>query len=436
MTRRLLCAFLTGALALAGCGRDEPTGVGGQLIPGGALRSFEFELDALQFLSSDTTFSGYIRTSAAGFQLVAHDFAGLDAHTLLHFVMPTAVSVRDSAGNLQTDTLPALADGTLVVHFDTAASRVPDATVLAVYPMTEHWDRTTATWTLRVDSLDRSVPWTTPGGTHGPLLDTASVLASAPDSAVFAIDSATVQTLADTTNHAIGLLLAALTPDVRLRATSYSLTVNAHPSLRTDTVVTATAVTTATFIYTPPPPASGDLRVGGVPTWRSFLELQRSIRSLVLPCPDATPGCTVSLKDATINYAALLLQPVVTPDAYRPTQKMQLYARPAETSPLIPLSRSPLGSVVGVVLDTIAPSRFQEGTTGGRVEMPITPFITSLVADTTATGSTTAPPNVLALLPPIEGGNFGFASFASLASGAKAPMLRLVVTVATEVQLP
>ncbi len=436
MTRGLLCGILLGALALGACGRDEPTGVGGELIPGGALRSFEFDLDALQFLASDTAFSGYIRTSNAAFQLVAHEFGGVEAHTLLHFLFPVSVSVRDASGNLQTDTLPSFADGTLVVHFDTATSRVPGPTTLAVYPTTEHWDRSTVSWTLRVDSTGESLSWTTPGGSHGPVLDTAVFAPTEGDSAVFALDSATIHTLADTSNAAAGLLLAATTPDVRLRAASISLTVNAHPSIRTDTIVTAGTVTSGTFIYTPPPPPSSNLRVGGIQAWRSFLELKRELRSLVLPCPGGDGGCTVALKDATINYAALLLQPVAPPPGYRPTQRVQIYGRQAETSPLIPLSRSPLGGVVGLMRDTIPSSRFEEGGTDGRVELPITPLITSLVADTTVAGSSAAPPNVLVLLPPAEGGYFGFAAFAPLSAGAAAPRLRLVVTLATEVQLP
>jgi hypothetical protein len=110
-------------------------------------------------------------------------------------------------------------------------------------------------------------------------------------------------------------------------------------------------------------------------------------------------------------------------------------------SPLLPLARSPVGDTVGRNHPAAPASRFVVGPGAtGRVEVPITPFFAALAADTTAAGAgTTESPGTLTLAllgAPLEGSNFGFAEFFGRRSGANAPRLRLIVTVATEVQLP
>jgi hypothetical protein len=92
----------------------------------------------------------------------------------------------------------------------------------------------------------------------------------------------------------------------------------------------------------------------------------------------------------------------------------------------VPLERSPLGDVLGVMVRGAPASRFEEGAATTRVEVPITDYVRAVVADT-AIGPRPGPH--LALTSAAEGDLFGVATFGSR------PVLRLVLTVATELQL-
>src|SRR5690606_23834968 len=78
----------------------------GPLLPG-EVRSFEVILDASRFLVSDTAFSGFGRAFDVNYFVVANQYEGaLNAHMLTRFEMPAAISVRNSAGQLRTDSAP------------------------------------------------------------------------------------------------------------------------------------------------------------------------------------------------------------------------------------------------------------------------------------------------------------------------------------------
>jgi hypothetical protein len=114
---------------------------------------------------------------------------------------------------------------------------------------------------------------------------------------------------------------------------------------------------------------------------------------------------------------------------------LRMAAADLNVSPLLPLGRSPLGLQVGGTPKPIAPSRWAGGA-GGPVEVTVTPFVERLVADTTQAGSPNAPTRYMALVQTPEPFTFGFAEFYGRAAGTHAPRLRLIVTVASEVQLP
>jgi hypothetical protein len=431
-------ALCAGALLFSACGKEGPSALAGPLVPEGAVRTYELLLDATSFLVNDASFGGYSRTSEAGFYVLAKSFEGVvDANILVRFVhTPPTLSIVDSAGVGRQDTLPRFFGGHVVVNLDTTLTPTTTALQFALYRTTEQWDAATATWALRVDTGGVQLPWTQPGGTRGPLVSTAT-LDPGGDSIVFNVDSATLVAWNDTTDATRGALIVAVTPNARVHALSVGLQAQAHSSLNKDTVVTVTTGNLAsTFIFTPEAPPSTALRVGGTPAHRSYFVFRDNLDSLAVPCPSGRPGCQVLLKNATVNYAALVLQALPTAPGFALEDSVYIGAYPAFPSPALPLSRSPLGSITGRSTFKVRPDQFA-GAAGSTIEVPITSFVSVLAAprDTTST-SNAARSTAIALLSAPENATFGFSTFAGRTAVTGAPKLRLVVTVATEVQLP
>src|SRR5688500_3274664 len=92
--RRWLSFLFVIAVATA-CTDEVPTDVGDDLLPSGDVRTFEVILDAADFLTYDTTFSGYASTQNAAFSVLANKFEGVvDANVLFRFqTPPTAIAV-------------------------------------------------------------------------------------------------------------------------------------------------------------------------------------------------------------------------------------------------------------------------------------------------------------------------------------------------------
>ncbi|MBI4409504.1 MAG: hypothetical protein HY561_07325 [Gemmatimonadetes bacterium] len=441
MIHRFLAGLLAAALVLGACGDEDPTGVGGPLLPGGVVRSFEVVLDAGTFLLADTSAGQFHTPAQVGFLIVAHEFGGpspplepgLEAHALSRFgPAPGTVAFRDTAGNTRTDSLPRFIGGELLLRFDTLRSQAPGPVRLRVYPIVEAWHPGSASWTLRVDSGQVRLAWTEPGGTRGTAVDSAE-WAAGRDTLTFTVDSATAAAWTDTANAARGALLLA-EAEARLRITSVQLRLRARPSARPDTIVLSGVVPTlSTFVFDPPAPATRALQVTGTPTWRSFLRLRQRLDTLSVACADC-PGGRVRLADVVINRAALVLQPVAGPPGFIPEDSLLIEARPVLVSELLPLARSPLaGRAAGVLQSRLAPAAFA-GAGAAPVELPLTSFVAALAA--TPVAGEPQPLNTLALLGVPEGVLFGFATFASRDSVGAAPRLRLVVTRAIEVELP
>ncbi len=444
MIRPLRALAVLGAVLLAAaCGRESPTSVGSSLLTGGGARTFEVLLDASQFLQSDTSLSGFATKAAlAPFEVVANAFGGVvSAHVLARFAGPTAtITVLDSTGTQKTDTLPRYFKGQVVVHLDTTARALETTPVLLqLYQTVQEFDIPSATWTLRVDTGNVHLPWAVPGGTVGALVDTATYTPGA-DSVIFRVDSSTVAVWRDTANLGRGALIAAAVPGTRLRFTNLTYNVSAHSSIKKDTVVVQTPSTLGeTFVYTPNGPGappSGQLFIGGIPAWRSYFTLQPDLLTRTMTCP-ASAGltCTFTLKSVTVNFAALLMQPAPA-GAWIPEDSVRPEAFTLDTATGIPLSRSPLGSHLGTTT-ALAPRLFATPPAASPFAIPITPMLAAMSGDTAAIGSAPALSRTVAVLHVPEPGILGVAAFYGLKAGpALAPKLRLIVTVAPQVQLP
>lgn len=440
MVRKRLACLALGALALAACGTDSPTEVGGPLLPGGAVRTYELVLNAPSFLAFDTTVTGFRKVFGAGYFIVADHYGdALDANILGQWsAPPTSITVLDSAGTTRTDTLPSYKGGQLVLVLDTTQATPVSPVKLATYRLTEEWHPGSVTWTSRVDTAGTRLSWQSPGGTRGAQIATATWSAGS-DSVVFQVDSATFRALTDTAAGRVrGVVVVAETNGARLKATSLLLRGLARPTtVNKDTVVTVSVTPEAvTMVANPEPPPPTQLRVGGLPPWRTYLRFAEGLKELTVPCPGGAPGCSIRLDRARLNYAALLLDPLPPPPGFLVEDSLRLGAAELEVSPLIPLARSPLGAQVGATPTAIEPSRWAGGATGQPVEVTVTPFVEGLIADTAQPGSPSARSRYLALVQIPEPSTFGFVDFYGPAAGVHAPRLRLIVTVASEVQLP
>lgn len=418
---------LLGAVLLAACGRETPTDVGGTLLPGQSVRTFETVLDASAFLVRDTSFSGYGRPANSTFLFVTRARGGaLESRALLKWpVLPGVITVRDAAGTLRADSMPIFFGGRIKVRIDTLRSSPAPFTVRA-QRATQTWDVVSATWQLRVDTGDVELPWAEPGGAPGALAGTGRYQAG-NDTITIAVDSQTIVAWRDTINVVPGAVLSMETADAFMRTADITLEIDARSTIDTDTVVTSvTRPTESVFIFDPPVASTAaDPRVGGIPVWRTYLQLLEGLDTVTVGCPDGPAGCRIPLGQVSISYAALVFDPVAPPPGFAVEDSLQIGARLLLVDPLVPLARSPLGEAVGVMPRPLAPARFLDTTTP--IEIPITEFMRRAAADSVEAAE--RPPPHIALVTISELGTFGFVTFAS------PPRLRLLVTVATELQL-
>jgi hypothetical protein len=422
MTLRNPVLALALALAFTGCVDEDPTEVGGVLLPSGEVLTFEVLLPASEFLVNDTSFSGYVAPSRSSFGLVARSFEDvLDANTLLRYSLPPATIVVRSGATTVTDSFPRFVGGRIVFRLDTIGS-TSRPIQLALFRTVEDW-HASATWTQRVDTGSVQLAWSTPGGTRGAQIDTATWAAG--DSVVFDVDSATLAIWNDSTNDAAGAILVSETDDSRLRVIGSTVHVNARSSVNADTVVVIDLVpTTRTFIFNPTLPTTfSGLRVGGIPAWRSMLRLRSDLRSFVFPCVGGPEGCQVSLDSVHINTAQLLLRPLRTSAGFIPEDSLFIEARTVLLSPLVPLERSPVGNRVAIS-SLLAAELFTSPSATDVVKLDITTLINHLL-DESVPEEDRLPP-LLSILQLAEAQTFGFATFEAQ------PMLRLVITTALE----
>lgn len=424
--RAVIGAFAV--FSLAACTEEDPTTIGGDDLAGNELITFEVVVPASSFLLFDTSFTGYSKASDATFGMVARvEEAGqvvLRANQLYRFSLPpTVISVRLATNNqVVPDSAPVYFAGRLVLKLDTVVVPGTRPARYTLFRTTQEWDGS-ATWTHAVDSGSVHTPWTTPGGTRGAVIDTATY--EAGDSLVFDVDSATLAIWRDTANKARGALIAAETPGARIRIASATVRLSTRPSVRPDTTYNFDIVPThRTFVFEPNAPGTTrQLRVGGIPAWRTVFRLRSDLETLSFPCPTSQGICNVPLDSANITLAQLLLKPIKSPAGFEPEDTTLIDVRGLTLSPAIPLERSPLGNriVEGADIAVVAPQLFASPTATDVVRINITGFLAHLTSSIEPEDR--LPPYITLLQVP-EPSTFGFAAF------EPGPSLRLVLTTA------
>lgn len=422
-------------LGLVSCADRTPTSVDANLIPAQPA-TVEIRLPWSQFGSQFAVYGGYGYAYQLGTGVVASTFGGLEARTVAEFQgFATDALVKDSVGTLITDTAVSVVGGRVVATFDTATSIVPGKLTLQVGALQQKWDPVSVNWNMAVDTTGDHEPWTQPGGGKIVPLTTATWDPNSGDSVVFTIDSAVVANLGDTTNLTNGIVITSVTPDTRLHITKLSASLVAKTKINVDTTLYLTSsLAHMTFMYSPqPPPPSGEVRVGGVPAWRTVMHINVPDHLDSLPVLCAVVTCPMKLKAGDVNYAAIVLHTDFSDPAFQPTDSVGLDVRrvlsPAAL-PKAPLSTSLLASSTGFRI----PSFYFNRPGGTDVEIPITGFVQNILAsDTTSAGLPLS--HVLALLSANEPLSISYATFQG-PTQAHPPVLRLIVTSSKAVVLP
>lgn len=386
------------------------------------------------FVSEVQVFGGHGSTVDLGHGVVALDFGGLNARTLVHFEeFPTFVDVPGSLSFL---------GGRVVLVFDTVKGSLDTPVGVELFEVREDWHPPSVTWEVTVDTAGDRRSWTQPGGGATTLLGgvtfDAFTLRGADDQLALVdtvsipVDSATVAALGDPNSGTTGLLLAAAKPGVFLNLVSMRLLLETVPSSMTDTIVEVTVpADDLSFIVDPVPVAPvGWLRVGGVPSWRSVItmSLPRTVDGTVEVC--GTPGCQVDLTKVDVNLAELVLTTRRTESAFQPQDTTRMDVRRVLNTELLP--KSPLGGTLLRFPQILPPELFAEQA-GTQLLLAVTPLVRAILSATLATD--TVPDASLALLSVTEPNMVGFVSFEG-GGGAGAPALRLLYTIANDVGLP
>lgn len=432
MRRTLIVALGLAGLGtgLTACGDEDATGVGSNLL-GPGIRTFEVVLDGTTFLQGDTTYDGIGRLRDANFRILANQFAGeLDAHTLFEITRPFTVTYQEPGGGVNTDSLRAIRGARVTLVLDTIGSSSRPVEV-EVRPVLESWDPGSVTWTLRHDTAGVAEPWTTPGGTTGP--PAGSAIWVEGDTLVIPIDSAAASVWHDTLAADRGALLRPVTPGARLRVRSLRFEFDVVPEAEVDTVLSAGAAGQSMHIVSsePPPAPESELRIGGLPAWRTLFHFMPLRDVMLNACGEGEflgdPACLVPLRDVSLNLATLLLtpQPVA---GHRVEGPIRVEARGVLETENVSVFRSPLTPPLDQMPDSIPTELFTPTPPPGvTVAVPVTTFIRNLV------GRDDEDPVALwlALIAVGERGTFGYTAFSSLESAAP-PRLRLVVSLPNE----
>jgi hypothetical protein len=432
MRKRLASLLACVALGNVACSEITPTSVDDALLPGEPV-TLEVRLDWGTFASNLEVFGGYGTAQELGTGVLAEDFGGsLDARVLARFGrFPRSVSVPDTTNTTVVDSMLTLVSGRMVAQLDTLASTNDGPVTLALGALDQPWHARTANWTQAVDTVNGQVAWVEAGG--GPVVPVTTTVwdPAAGDTVVFELDSAQLAFWGDTTQTDRGARLDAMTPGVRLKMNQVVLRLDMQPSVNPDTVVVLTAARTdLTFVYAPSPPPPEGIRIGGVPAWRTVLDIDMpaTLSGPAALCDVA--GCPLSLTPDRINYAALLLRGRRVDPAFQPSDSISLDVRPVLLRSALP--KAPLGpSLVGLAGRRVGPGVFGD-LEGAAIEIPITNYVRALVSDDP---DAQLPSTTLVLLSAFEPLSISYASFFGPGS-PQGPVLKLILTAGPSVELP
>ena len=410
------------------CSRDEIVSIDPDEAPGNSPPTMEVVFGPADLTSwIDSVFSGFSGAFQAPFTRVETS-SGLMSRGLVRFtnIADTVFVVDTLSGVLSYDS------ARVVYSVDSTLSALPEGgAAVQLLAVAEDWDNGSTNWELAVDSPGVTIPWSTPGGALGQLLDEVE-LTEITDSIVFQLGEATDSILRawlDTTSVNTGFIVV-LPDSGRLYLQLPVLRYFVVPEVAPDTSIQlSSGASQDTYIFDPSagPPSAGVSRMGGVEGWRIYTEMLLPDSVMVEGFTDPQP-----LLGSTINLSELLLISLPPPDP--PFAAERAYAavsvRLADDY-LIFGDKTPVGNLVGGSDFTVDPDSLAAGSVLG-VDL------TALIRDWARTPPDSTPPAVrFALRSLPEASTFGFWEFGA-ADGDPAfePVLRIVFTPPTRFAVP
>lgn len=434
MNRSALLGLLTLAyIPLLACQEELPTANQEELIPLDPV-TVEVRLPFAEFAENLRVFGGYGSPGELSYGVVAHEYSGsLEARTLIGwFPYPVAATVMDTTGTSRPDSSLVFVGGKMVAYFDTITSVHEGPVDLAIGALSRDWHYASADWQVAVDTVGDTQPWEEEGA--GPVipLSTATWDPEEADSVIFELDSAAVAVWNDTLSAERGVRIDALTEGVRLEPYSFRLHLTTRPSSNPDTLVDLTVSTRwRTFIYEPvlEPPVS-ELRVGGVPAWRTVFDMDFPT---VLDGPPElceVVDCPVELTPESVNSASLFLTTSQPLPGFQPSDTLRIDVR--EVLEPVRLPKSPLGNSLTGLFGVRVPPVYFGDSVGSKVEVPLAGYVINLIRADTTSGIDLS--STMALLSSFEPLSLPFASFYGPGSPYE-PEIRLILTLGGQVEI-
>jgi hypothetical protein len=414
-----------GFLCLANCSENVATAPDLDLIDI-KPRTIEVLVPFEDFVQELEIVGGYGSPSDLGFGVVAKDFDGFSAKTVLRFgSYPESVELAGGASGLK------VLGGRVVLSFDSIQDQTGEAISLEILATQQAWDPKTLNWKVAVDTVNDKTSWAQSGAESSVLvgsgeLDSHLVGDSVNSFASISIDvdSATVAEWGGVRSSSQGMVVISKDSGTRMNLWNANLVLKAVPLNNPDTILEIPVpVSELSFMVDPTPTIpEGWLRVGGLPAWRSVItmKLPERVRGSVEIC--GSSSCLFDVSKSQLNQAELLLTTRETEAGFKPATPLAIQIRSVLSPSSLP--KSPLGDPIGLYQGLLIKPEFFDNSKGEQIVFPLT----DLLEFSEKNLSGVFPTKTIALLSSDEGNTLEFASFQG-AGDPGFPVLRLILTI-------
>ncbi len=417
--------FPLGFLFLVNCSENVATAPDLDLIDVEPY-TIEVLVPFADFVQEVNIVGGYGSSSDLGSGVVAKDFNGFSAKTIVRFnPYPESVELGGSTSGLK------FIGGRVVLAFDSVQGPTGEAIGLQLSATQQAWDSKTVTWEVAVDTVDDKTSWVQPGAGSSVLVGSGDLDSHLAGDSVksFAsisidVDSATVAAWGGEGSYSQGMVVASTDPATRLNLWDAQLILKAIPLINADTIVEIPIPVSALSFMVDPMPTNpgGWLRVGGLPAWRSVItmKLPEQVKGSVEICGNS--GCLFDISKSQLNLAELILTTRKTEAGFKPTTPLAIQIRSVLSPSSLP--KSPLGDPIGLQQGVLVQPKFFDNEEGEQIFFSLTDLLGFSDGDSPRTFTS----NTFALLSSDEGSTLDFASFQG-SDHSGFPVLRLILTV-------